>query len=169
MLDRIQVWRSSWLIHTLNFFSIKHTFHKPSWMRCGVIIHEKEGIDNGCSVKYDNWSQSLTCIPLGCQSVILNDMQVRTDSCPCHHTTSLARWFSMNEYEIMSSTSFPAYQNTSDVTVKLNRDSHVNSTWLHSRCLSMTTFFFYSNRVRYTLLCLSGFSHTDNTTSHSFR
>ncbi|GFV71477.1 hypothetical protein TNCV_4562291 [Trichonephila clavipes] len=92
MLDWIQVRRARWPFHTLYCFSFKHVLHQTSSMRSGIITMENKGISNGSSVRDDMRSKYLVCIPSARQSVILNDMQVRTsayaDSTPCHLTSS---------------------------------------------------------------------------------
>ena len=129
LLNWNQFRRACWPFRTLHYFRFKHILPKMGYMRFGIIMLNK-GISNGCSVRHDMKSEYFVCIPSGCQSTILNDMQLHTfthtGSTPYHLISSSVLRLFTNESEIISSAPFPPYQNISAHS-RLNRDSSVNS------------------------------------------
>ena len=70
-------------------------------MKSGITLHLKKVITNDWNVKYDIESYDLVCIPLNNQSIISNDIQVRTftyaDSSIYHYNTFSLTCYYMNE------------------------------------------------------------------------
>ena len=91
MFYQIEVWRMSWLFHSLLTLILKIILNKYSSVRLGIIIHQNEIIANSSSIWLNIGIKDLITISRTNQISSIEHMQVSVtterDSCPNHDPT----------------------------------------------------------------------------------